>query len=62
MEINNVTDDSVTFSYDLPNRYSDQDMFRDIFNAAAASSAPHNPPQQDDNDDNGDPDDYMEVE
>jgi hypothetical protein len=54
MEINNVTDDSVTFSYDLPNRYSDQDMLHDILNAASGASAP--------NDNVGDPDDYMEVD
>jgi len=54
MEINNVTDDSVTFSYDLPNRYSDQDMLHDILNAASGASAS--------NDNVGDPDDYMEVD
>ena len=57
MEINNVTDDSVTFSYDLPNRYSDQDMLHDILNAASGASGAPAP-----NDNGGDPDDYMEVD
>jgi hypothetical protein len=77
MEINNITNDSVTFSYDLPqiyNRYNDEEIYRDILNAVAggqASQAPatnHHPTRRyddndnDDNDDNGDPDDYMEVD
>lgn len=77
MEINNVTNDSVTFSYDLPplyNRYNDEDIFRDILNAAGAAVAPSrtadNIPRRnryrddadDDDHDHGDPDDYMEVD
>ena len=78
MEINNVTNDSVTFSYDLPplyNRYNDEDIFRDILNAAGAAppaSAPSQAPDEiprrnryrddDSDDDHGDPDDYMEVD
>ena len=81
MEINNVSNDSVTFSYDLPplyNRYNDEDIFRDILNAAGAAVAPSrtadNIPRRnryrddadaDDHDhdhDHGDPDDYMEVD
>lgn len=75
MEINNVSNDSVTFSYDLPplyNRYNDEDIFRDILNAAGAAppaSAPSQAPDEiprrnryrDDADDDAD-DDYMEVD
>ena len=42
MAINNVTNDSVTFSYDLPpvyNRYNDEDIYRDILNAVAGGQA-----------------------
>jgi len=81
MEINNVTNDSVTFSYDLPplyNRYSDEDIFHDILNAAGGaapasvpSRAPDDIPRRnryrddydgDDGDGDGNPDDYMEVD
>jgi len=71
MEINNVTNDSVTFSYDLPplyNRYNDEDIFRDILNVTgvAPSRAPHDIPRRNrydgDDGDHGDPDDYMDVD
>jgi hypothetical protein len=79
MEINNITNDSVTFSYDLPplyNIYNDEDIFRDILNAAggaapapAPSRAPDSIPRRnryrddvDDDEYHGDPDDYMEVD
>ena len=69
MEINNVSNDSVTFSYDLPplyNRYNDEDIFRDILNAASAPSrVPDHIPRRnryDDHGDHGDPDDYMDVD
>jgi hypothetical protein len=72
MEINNVTNDSVTFSYDLPplyNRYSDEDIFHDILNAAGGASAPSRVPDDiprrnryRDDGDGDDGDDYMEVD
>jgi hypothetical protein len=42
MEINNVTNDSVTFSYDLPpmyDRYNDEEIYRDILTAVAGTAA-----------------------
>jgi hypothetical protein len=42
MEINNITNDSVTFSYDVPpiyNRYDDEAIYRDILNAVAGTAA-----------------------
>ena len=72
MEINNVSNDSVTFSYDLKplyNRYNDEDIFRDILNAASAPSrVPDHIPRRNryddhgDHGDHGDPDDYMDVD
>ena len=41
MEINNVTNDSVTFSYDLPpmyDRYNDEEIYRDILTAVAGTA------------------------
>ena len=74
MEINNISNDSVTFSYDLPplyNRYTGEDIYRDLLNAVtgatAATPAPvarssDNPHHRSDGDDNVDPDDYMDVD
>ena len=77
MEINNITNDSVTFSYDLPpiyNRYNDEEIYRDILTAVAgtAGTAAQAPGTTTANhrryDDNGDPEhdhdshDYMEVD
>jgi hypothetical protein len=42
MEINNITNDSVTFSYDLPpiyNRYNDEAIYRDILHAVSGGTA-----------------------
>ena len=41
MAINNVTNDSVTFSYDLPpmyDRYNDEEIYRDILTAVAGTA------------------------
>lgn len=78
MEINNVTNDSVTFSYDLPpmyDRYNDEEIYRDILTAVAgtagtAAQAPGTTTTTNHRryDDNGDPEhdhdshDYMEVD
>ena len=74
MEINNISNDSVTFSYDLPplyNRYSDEDIFHDILNAAGGAAPPASAPSQAPDeiprrnryrDDADDDDDYMEVD
>jgi hypothetical protein len=78
MEINNITNDSVTFSYDLPpiyNRYDDEAIYRDILHAVAGTAAATTtttqaPPavtrdyRYDDPDPDNDHDshDYMEVD
>ena len=41
MEINNISNDSVTFSYDLPpmyDRYNDEEIYRDILTAVAGTA------------------------
>ena len=41
MAINNVSNDSVTFSYDLPpmyDRYNDEEIYRDILTAVAGTA------------------------
>ena len=74
MEINNISNDSVTFSYDLPplyNRYTDEDIYRDLLNAVAGGQAAQaaavrtSDTHRSDGDgdgDNGDPDDYMDMD
>ena len=77
MEINNITNDSVTFSYDVPpiyNRYDDEAIYRDILNAvagtAAATTTTQAPPasttrpphRRYDPDNDHDSHDYMEVD
>jgi hypothetical protein len=75
MEINNITNDSVTFSYDLPpiyNRYNDEEIYRDILTAVAGTAATTTttqaPPavtrdyRYDNPDNDHDSHDYMEVD
>jgi hypothetical protein len=74
MEINNITNDSVTFSYDLPpsyNRTNDAQIYRDILNAVAGTAVTatatamnrhNNPPRRDGGDPDSEPDDYMDMD
>jgi len=76
MEINNINNDSVTFSYDLPSlfnnasNYDEEQIYRDIINtvagvagvAAASSGAANDNGNGNGNDNGNDNGDYMDMD
>lgn len=63
ISIDRVDDDSITFSYDLPVEYSNEQIYHDIMNRVAGRM-PQTPQSRHDhyNDHGGDDDDIMEVD
>lgn len=66
ISIDRVDDDSITFSYDLPVQYSNEQIYNDIMNRVT-SRMPQTPPLRHDHDDHHDhdhhdDDDIMEVD
>ena len=66
ISIDRVDDDSITFSYDLPVEYSNEQIYNDIMNRVT-SRMPQTPPLRHDHgddadDDNDADDDIMEVD
>ena len=66
ISIDRVDDDSITFSYDLPVEYSNEQIYHDIMNRVT-SRMPQTPPLRHDDDDhhhddNDADDDIMEVD
>lgn len=61
ISIDRVDDDSITFSYDLPVQYSNEQIYNDIMNRVT-SRMPQTPPFRHDHHDHHDDDDIMEVD
>lgn len=69
ISIDRVDDDQITFSYDIPIQYNNDEIYRDIVNTITGMAQS---PQQNNNHDHGDdhgddndyddPDDIMEVD
>jgi hypothetical protein len=66
ISIDRVDDDSITFSYDLPVEYSNEQIYNDIMNRVMGGRMPQTSPSRHDHDhggdDGGDDDDIMEVD
>jgi hypothetical protein len=65
ISIDRVDDDSITFSYDLPVEYSNEQIYNDIMNRVMGGRMPQTPPSRHDDhdaDDHDADDDIMEVD
>lgn len=67
ISIDRVDDDSITFSYDLPVEYSNEQIYNDIMNRVMGGRMPQTSPSRHDHDHGGDhggddDDDIMEVD
>jgi len=63
ISIDRVDDDSITFSYDLPVEYSNEQIYHDIMNRVMGGRMPQTSPSRHDHDHGGDDDDdIMEVD
>ena len=64
ISIDRVDDDSITFSYDLPVEYGNEQIYNDIMNRVMGGRMPQTPQSRHDhyNDHGGDDDDIMEVD
>jgi hypothetical protein len=66
ISIDRVDDDSITFSYDLPVEYGNEQIYNDIMNRVMGGRMPQTSPSRHDHDhyhDHGDDDDdIMEVD
>jgi hypothetical protein len=64
ISIDRVDDDSITFSYDLPVEYGNEQIYNDIMNRVMGGRMPQTSPSRHDHyhDHGGDDDDIMEVD
>ena len=62
ISIDRVDDDSITFSYDLPIEYGNEQIYNDIMNRVMGGRMPQTAPSRHDHDHGGDDDDIMEVD
>jgi hypothetical protein len=63
ISIDRVDDDSITFSYDLPVEYGNEQIYNDIMNRVMGGRMPQTAPSRHDHDHGGDDDDdIMEVD
>jgi hypothetical protein len=62
ISIDRVDDDQITFSYDIPIQYNNDEIYRDIVNTISGMAQTSQQNNHDDPHDPHDPDDFMEVD